>query len=43
MVSNGIDVVVIEDDVVVEDDVVGDAADFIDNCFIDSNRFPLLY
>ena len=41
--SNGIDVVVVEDAVVVEDDVVRDAADYIDNIFIDFNRSPLLY
>ena len=39
--SNGIDVVVVEDAVVVKYGVVGDAADFIDNSFIDSNSSPL--
>ena len=33
--SNGIDVVVVEDAVVAEDAVVGDAVDFIDDIFID--------
>ena len=43
MLSNGIDVVVVEDAVFVEDSVVGDAADFIHDSFIESNNSPLLY
>ena len=40
---NNIDVVVVKDAVVVEFAVVGDAADFIDDSYIDLNSSPLLY